>query len=67
MDQRWSSRRSSLRGCLKSGLDLTLAPPDPQFWGEIVSPQAKQALEEAGIRGLQFFPKKGVRADTLAT
>jgi hypothetical protein len=32
-----------------------------------VSPQAKQALEDAGIRGLQFFPKKGVRADTLAT
>jgi hypothetical protein len=31
-----------------------------------VSPQAKQALKDAGIRGLQFFPKKGVRAEGAA-
>jgi hypothetical protein len=27
-----------------------------------VSPAAKEALEEAGIKGLDFFPKKGTRA-----
>lgn len=27
-----------------------------------VSPAAKEALQEAGIKGLDFFPKKGVRA-----
>jgi hypothetical protein len=30
-----------------------------------VSPQAKQALEDAGIRGLQFFSEEGVRAENL--
>jgi hypothetical protein len=28
-----------------------------------VSPQAKQALEDAGIRGLQYFEEEGVRAE----
>jgi hypothetical protein len=32
-----------------------------------VSPAAKEALEEAGIKGLDFFPKKGTRAQEAST
>jgi hypothetical protein len=32
-----------------------------------VSPAAKEALEEAGIKGLDFFPKKGTRAQEVST
>jgi hypothetical protein len=31
-----------------------------------VSPQAKQALEDAGIRGLEFFSEEGIRAEGAA-
>jgi hypothetical protein len=41
----------------RSGEDLFL----------FVSPAAKEALEEAGIKGLDFFPKKGTRAQEVST
>jgi hypothetical protein len=41
---------------------------DKEFSTSIfVSPQAKQALEDAGIRGLEFFSEEGIRINNLAT
>jgi hypothetical protein len=37
--------------------------PEAFRYSLYVSPQAKQALEDAGIRGLEFFSKRGVRAE----
>jgi hypothetical protein len=31
-----------------------------------VSPIAKEALEEAGIKGIRFFPRKGIRAQEMS-